>query len=115
MVFQGVVELRCRPQLAISDITSVTGDVDIVTLTGDIENSNITILTIQATMDVAVNYYVVDKNDSKHYLTNPSSLGPANLWFLATYLIPKGDEVSLRFSNSGNLTGLVVGSGAGVY
>ena len=120
MAFVGVSELRCRPQLIMADSTDgipmpVTADVDIVPLYGDIDNNNITVLTIQATMDVAGNYYLVDGNGKKHYLTNPNSVWPANQWFLATYFVKKGSEHTLRFSASGNLTGLIVGTGAGVY
>jgi len=117
MAFVGVTELRNLPQLIYDEElpVSVTADTEIVELSGSVDNSLITTLTIQCTMEDAGKYYLLDENGYKHYLTDPNKDYPAKLQLLSTYFLKKNKVVSLCFSVNSTMTDLIIGTGAGVY
>jgi hypothetical protein len=117
MPFLGITEARTLPQLITlaNTETSVTADVAIVDLYGSIENSPITVLTIQSTMEDTGNYYLLDANNKKHYLTNPESSYPAKLQFISTYFMPSGQTMSLCYDKTTTMTDLMIMVSGGVY
>ena len=115
MTLLGTTELRNLPQLIDTTPRDVNADEVIATLRGDIQNSDVTVLTIQCTMSTAGKYYIVDANNKRHYLTDPDNNYPAGLLLLSTFFVKKGDECNLQFSNSGEMESLIVTMGAGIY
>jgi len=115
MVLGNVTELRNLPQLILTSPVAVTADTVIAEITGSIANSNVTVVTIQCTMEDAGRYYLVDDGGYKHYLTNPNEDYPAKLQMLATYFLEKDQVVNLKFSGTTTMTGLIVTMGAGIY
>lgn len=110
-----ITELRSLTVRAQLEDVSVTADTEICELTGSIENNGVSFISLQAIFESAGKLYVETPSGKKHYLTDSSQDYPAMMQILSTYIIPKGETVSLKFSASTTMTGLCIVVGGGVF
>jgi uncharacterized pyridoxamine 5'-phosphate oxidase family protein len=113
--FLQVVENRTWVSHALTDPVSVTADTEIAEITTIVENSDVSIVSLDAVFEDAGKLYYVDANGKSNYLTDPSQNYPAKKVILATFFLKKGDTVSLRYSGNTTLYHLYVVHGAGVF
>ena len=117
MALIGITELRNLPQYVLSSPVSVDANTAIagVQLEGLIQNSDVTVLTIQCIMSTAGKYYIKDSSGNDNYLTNPNEDYPAKLQLLSTWFLPKGDTCELYFSGTGTCQSFIVTMSGGIY
>lgn len=116
MAFLGsITELRTIPQRTQLTDVAVTADQEIVELEGVIQNNGVTFISIQAFFEDAGRLYVETESGKRHYLTDPNKDYPGMYQILTTYLIPKDGVVSLKYSTSTTMTGLIIVASGGVF
>jgi hypothetical protein len=94
---------------------SVTADTEICTLEGVIENNGISLISLQCFFEAAGRLYVETPSGKRHYLTDPNQDYPAKFQIISSYFLPKGQTVSLKYSASTTMTGLVTVACGGVF
>lgn len=110
-----ITELRTLPQLTqLSDVV-VTADEEIVQIEGVIQNNGVTFISIQAFFEDAGKVYLETPSGKRHYLTDSNQNWPAKYQVLSTYLLPKGEVVSLKYSANTTMTGLCIVASGGVF
>lgn len=114
MVFKGTFEMRSLPQISLSNV-SITADEEIYSISGDIENNDVTFASLQFCASNAGRLYIVDENGNSMYLTDPSQDWPAKFQVLTTVMIPKGETWTLKYSSSATLYNLIVVIGGSVF
>jgi len=110
-----VTELRTLTTLAQLEDVAVEADVEIVPLTGSIENNGVTFVSIQAFFEDAGKLYIETPSGKRHYLTDPNKDYPGKYQILTTYILPKNQTVSLKYSTTTTMTGLCIVVGGGVF
>lgn len=113
-MLRGITELRSLPYLTLTD-TAVTADTTICEIRGDIENNDVTFVSLQVCMEGAGKLYIVDENGYSMYLTDPSNDWPAKYQILSTFMVQSGTTVSLKYSASTTMSKLIIVQGGGVF
>ena len=106
--------MRSLLQTSLSDV-SIVADEEICTITGNIENNDVTFASLQFAASAAGKLYVVDENGNSMYLTDSNTDWIEKFQILSTFMLPKGEEWSLRYSTSCTLynCGIVTGKQIG--
>lgn len=110
-----VTELRTLTTLAQLEDVAVEADVEIVPLTGSIENNGVTFVSIQVFFENNGRLYVETPSGKRHYLTDPLKDYTGTYQILTTYMLPRNETVSLKYSTTTTMTGLCIVSGGGVF
>jgi hypothetical protein len=110
-----MVENRTWPSHILTDPVSITADTEIAEITTVVENSDVSVISLDAVFEDAGKLYYVDSNGKYNYLTDPSQNYPAKKVILATFFLKKGETISLRYSSNTTFYHLYVVHGAGVF
>lgn len=115
-VLSHITELRTWvDSLTTSTPTSVTADTEIVEINTIIENTDVSLISIQCAFSVAGQLYIQDENGNRMYLTDPSQDYPAKFQIISTFMLGKGKTASLRYSASGTMHNLIIVHSGGVF
>lgn len=114
MVYLGEYEMRSLPVLTLTN-EAVVANEEICELTGAIRNNEVTFVSLQANFSAAGKLYVVFEDGSTMYLTDPNNDWPASYQVLSTFIVPKDEIVSLRYSAPCTLGKLIVVIGGSVF
>ena len=114
MVYNGTFEMRSLLHTTHENI-SVTANVTICEISGDIDNNGVTFASFQAVFSTAGKLYVVDENGNSMYITDPNQNWPAGYQILSTIMIPRGKTVQVKFSEDATLYNMIVVLGGSVF
>ena len=114
MVFKGTYEMRSLIQTALSNVSIDAGE-EICQISGNIENNEVTFASLQFCASVAGKLYVVDENGNSMYLTDSDQDWPLKFQVLSTFMLPRGEVWSLRYSATCTVYNLIVVTGGSVF
>lgn len=116
-MYKGVFDLRGYPRTTLTGV-SATANTNVLVddIVNEIQNTTISVYTIQVTPQDAGKLILVKSDGDEEYLAGDASYDwTAKVPILVTYMMAQGDSFNLKYSVDTTFSDLIIMESGGIY